>query len=121
MNGRNTVMKLRRKIAVVMVVVFALTACDLPIPDFSAPNGPGVTATADLGAPDGTAQAFLSAWTSKDYAGMYSLITPLSQKEHTLDDFTNTYASAETTMTLKGLTATLTSVLNPNGTSAQAS
>ena len=113
-------MKLSRKIGAVIAVMFMLTACDLPFIGTSN-QGPTPVPTPNTQNPDGTALAFLDAWTKGNYEGMYSLITPISQTEHTLDDFTNTYTSASTTMTLRGLTATPNSTLSPNGTSAQVS
>lgn len=111
-------MKLRRIFATVLVGAL-LTACDPSQLLGGAPPGPTATPTQDLGKPDGTAQAFLDAWARKDYAGMYSLITPNSQKEHTLDDFTSTYSSAETAMTLNDLKVQPTSILSSTDTSAQ--
>jgi penicillin-binding protein 2 len=109
-------MKKQRIIALVMAFVL-LTACDFsPLTP-----GPLPTATANLGQPDGAARAFLDAWQKNDFAGMYSLISPNSQKEHTLEDFTNTYTSAATAMTMRGLTVTPTSVLSSTDTTAQLS
>jgi len=110
-------MRTRRTIALVTVLLL-FTSCDFPSLSNIAP-GPAATPTADLGKPDGTAIAFLDAWQKGDYAGMYSLITPTSQTEHTLQDFTNTYTSAETAMTMQSLTVAPQAVLNSIDTSAQ--
>jgi penicillin-binding protein 2 len=111
-------MNIRRAFALLMALLL-FSACDLLGSD-SAGQGPDTTATADLGQPDGVARAFLDAWTKKDYAGMYSLLSPNSQKEHTLDDFTSIYTGAEAAMTLNSLTATPSSVLpESTGTTAQ--
>lgn len=109
----------KRHVIALLVALVLLSACDVPgLPPVV--NGPPVTPTPNLGQPDGTAQAFLDAWTKKDYAGMYSLISPNSQKEHTLDDFSNTYSSAENAMTLQNIKVTpSSSIVSPAGTSAQ--
>jgi penicillin-binding protein 2 len=111
-------MKKRRFIALIGALML-LSACDIlgPVGSIGAPEA---TATPDLGQPDGVARAFLDAWTKKDYAGMYSLLSPNSQADHTLDEFTATYTGAEKAMTLKSLTATPRSVLpESTGTTAQ--
>ncbi|HLB46178.1 MAG TPA: penicillin-binding transpeptidase domain-containing protein [Anaerolineales bacterium] len=92
-----------KRIAVAAFVLL-LTACGLvssstPTPEPTLPN-PGHTTTLPPN-PEGTASAFLNAWAQKDYAGMYSLLSPLSQAAISQEDFVARYTDAADQMTLK--------------------
>ncbi|MGQ0601530.1 MAG: penicillin-binding transpeptidase domain-containing protein [Anaerolineales bacterium] len=60
-------------------------------------------------APQGAASAFLEAWTRGDYAGMYSLLSPLSQDAVSQADFTARYAEVNT---IANVTEVQTRLLN---------
>jgi penicillin-binding protein 2 len=86
----------------------------------SVSSGPTPTLVPDMGKPEGVAQTFLAQWMVGDYAGMYSLLSPKSQKEYTQADFTTTYTSSSDAMTLIDLKAEPISALpDGTGTSAQ--
>lgn len=73
-----------------------------------------------MGEPDGVATAFLQAWMNQNYEGMYSLLTSNSQAEYTLEEFTQTYESTASTMTLVDLQAIpLSSLPDTSGTTAR--
>ena len=79
---------------------------------------PPPTPTPSTPDPEGTARTFLDAWHNGDYAGMYSLLSPLSQDSISLADFQARYEIVARTATLTRLEAQILSVLK-NGTSAQ--
>lgn len=112
---------MKRQLSTVIVVALLLTACDL-IGGSNTPSSspsPQATATVDVTQdPEGVAKTFLNAWAAGDYAGMYSLLSPNSQLEYSLEEFTNTYTSMATTMTLVSLDAAPLS-LQSTGTTAQ--
>jgi penicillin-binding protein 2 len=70
--------------------------------------------------PKGTADAFLDAWQAGDYAGMYSLLSPLSQDAISFEAFQARYETAARTATLRSVEARAFSVLK-EGATAQAS
>jgi penicillin-binding protein 2 len=111
------------------LLVFALlfTACGLLPGGSDSPGvGPAVgeqpeSAAPDLSEPDGVVQTFLNAWMAGDYEGMYSLLSPNSQAEYSLEQFVDIYTSTATTMTQfqnGGVEASPQSVLE-TGTTAQ--
>ncbi len=114
---------MRQRFAIIAAITVTLSACGLLPPSGSTgepgvPNGP--TPTPNLGAPDGVAQAFLDAWRIGNYEGMYSLLSANSQSEYTLDEFTSTYTSTATAMTLIDVRAEpLSSLPDTTGTTAQ--
>ncbi|MEK7275982.1 MAG: NTF2-like N-terminal transpeptidase domain-containing protein, partial [Chloroflexota bacterium] len=72
--------------------------------------GPGVSVTLPPN-PEGTAGAFLNAWQARDYAGMYTLLSSLSQDAISQEDFVNRYGDAAAQLTLSGVeTAVLSSL-----------
>src|SRR5262245_822809 len=86
-----------------------LAACGLfssGITPSSAPTatlpGPGVSTQLPPN-PEGTAGAFLKAWAEKDYAGMYALLSPLSQDAISQEDFVARYTDVAAQMTLASL------------------
>ena len=81
----------------------------LPVTSIVTPNTPD---------PEGTAATFLDAWKRGDYAGMYSLLSPLSQDATSLVDFKARYQALAKTASLKTVDASVLSVLK-NGASAQ--
>jgi penicillin-binding protein 2 len=82
-----------------------LAACGLVSPSPTVtPTLPGPVVSTSLPPnPEGTAGAFLKAWLERDYAGMYSLLTPLSQAAISQEDFVNRYKDATAQMTLSTL------------------
>jgi len=118
---------MRHRIAVIgaIAITLLLGACSL-FGGEGAPTAPfGTDAspqpTLDLGQPDGVAQAFLDAWLASNYEGMYSLLSPNSQAEYSLDEFTRTYTETAQVMGLVDLQVTLLSVLPAStGNTAQA-
>src|SRR5262245_24663523 len=112
---------MKRHLLVFIITALLLGAC-APRQDPNQPSYPllGATPTPNLGDPDGVANAFLNAWVGGDYAGMYSLLSPTSQTEYTLEDFTDIYTGTATTMTLIDLQAVpLSSLRDDGGTTAQ--
>lgn len=112
---------MRKSLILVFVLVsFILGAC---FPFGTQPvtsQAPAATPTPPLDRPEGVAQTFLNAWMSGDYSGMYSLLTPGSQAQYTLDEFTDTYTGTAAAMTLNSLEAVPVSVLpETQGTGAQ--
>jgi penicillin-binding protein 2 len=76
------------------------------------------TATLDTPSPEGTAAAFLGAWQTGDYAGMYSLLSPLSQDAISPTDFQARYESIARTATASGVETSILSAFK-SGASAQ--
>jgi penicillin-binding protein 2 len=67
-----------------------------------------------------TAAAFLAAWERRDYAGQYSLLSPLSQAAISLEAFSQRYDGVATAMTQTGLETRILSSLG-QGQNAQVS
>jgi penicillin-binding protein 2 len=93
----------------VCLAVLVMAACQPPQP---LPTETPLPPTSTLNTPDpqGTAAAFLSAWQLGDYAGMYSLLSPLSQAAINFEDFQGRYAetakvSTQTALEIKILSA----------------
>ncbi len=118
---------MKQRIVILVVISLLLVGCSvlegvLPSGEASSPptgEGPEPEATRDLGQPDGVALAFLDAWEAGDYAGMYSLLSPNSQAEYTLDEFVRLYESAAGTMQLIGLETLPSAVAETTATTAQ--
>jgi len=114
-----------RQRLVVSILIGALLLSSCSILSGPAPNdGGGQTAAPqasppDLGNPDGVALAYLTAWEAGDYAGMYSLLSPNSQAEYTLEEFTSTHETTAATMQLIDLTTQPRSVAETTATTAQ--
>lgn len=72
---------------------------------------PPPTATPVLTHAEGVAQAFLQAWQNADYAGMYSLLSPLSRDAIRADQFEARYQNVFNSGTVIGLNTRLISVL----------
>ena len=79
------------------------------------PNASPTPTTPD---PEGTATTFLDAWRRGDFAGMYSLLSPLSQAATSLADFQTRYQSVAQTAGIKSVEASVLSVLK-SGETAQ--
>src|SRR6185295_9449580 len=76
------------------------------------PTIPAVpTATPGTPDPQGTAATFLEAWQAGDYAGMYSLLSPLSQDAISQSDFQARYEAVARGATLTSVEAHVLSVL----------
>jgi penicillin-binding protein 2 len=69
--------------------------------------------------PEATASEFLSAWGAWEYAGMYSLLSPLSQDGISLEDFSSLYQSVRLTAALTGVNHEIVSSLVLTPRSAQ--
>ncbi|GAB4469109.1 MAG: penicillin-binding protein 2 [Anaerolineae bacterium] len=118
---------MKQRIVILVVISLLLAGCSilervLPSGEASGPTpagNPEPEATRDLGQPDGVALAFLDAWKAGDYAGMYSLLSPNSQAEYTLEEFTDIYESAAGTMQLVGLETLPSAVAETTATTAQ--
>ena len=61
------------------------------------------------------AAAFLAAWQAEDYAGMYGLLSPLSQDALPQEDFTTEYTDIANTLTLQSLEAQVLSTIAEGG------
>ncbi len=90
----------------------ALPATVTPAPT-AAPSPTPVTPS-----PEGAAAAFLEAWTQGDYAGMYSLLSPLSQDAVSLADFEARYEDLVRSGGILAVEAKILSALK-TGASAQ--
>jgi len=88
-----------------------LTACDSFAP---APIPPTPTLTTPD--PRGVAGIFLQAWEKSDYAGMYSLLSPLSQDAISSGDFQARYAGLAKTLSLKSLETKIISAFKKEAT-----
>ncbi|MGH2522978.1 MAG: penicillin-binding transpeptidase domain-containing protein, partial [Anaerolineales bacterium] len=66
--------------------------------------------------PEGTAATFLDAWEKGDYAGMYSLLTALSQAAFSKEDFTKRYQSVAEAATVRSVEAEILSSLKTGNT-----
>jgi penicillin-binding protein 2 len=109
-----------KRIFLALSITTLLVGCDILFPPGNASSGTPTEIAPDLGHPEGVAQAYLTAWMAGDFAGMYSLLSPNSQTEYTLEAFSSLYRSTATTMTLKSLEATPLSALSEaTGTTAQ--
>lgn len=90
--------------AILLILLPILAAC-------RSEAGAGVNPTraaADIGqvaAAQGVAEQFLAAWQAEDYAGMYGLLSALSQDAIPLPDFTAQYSEFANTITLQSLAA----------------
>ena len=72
-------MTLKRPLYFVFLTLLAACGLVSPPPTVT-PTLPGPVVSTSLPPnPEGTAGAFLKAWQERDYVGMYSLLTPLSQ------------------------------------------
>jgi penicillin-binding protein 2 len=102
-------------LALILVGCASLTA---PLPTAAPP--PTASVTPNTPDPAGTATTFLEAWKRGDFAGMYSLLSPLSQDAISLVDFEARYQSLAKGAGLKAVEASVLSVLK-NGATAQVS
>ncbi len=102
-----------------LALVLVLTAC---APVFGTPPTitppPTPTATPNTPDPHGTAATFLELWESGDYAGMYSLLSPLSQDAISPTDFQARYESVMRTAGVREVKAAVLSTLT-TGTTAE--
>jgi penicillin-binding protein 2 len=80
------------------------------------PPGGGVTPPPNS---EGTASAFMNAWTEKNYAGMYSLLSPLSRDAISQEDFEARYKAAEQEMTLSEIQTSILAALPQGEVDAQ--
>jgi penicillin-binding protein 2 len=98
-------------------ICFFLSACTGLGPPPTVTPLPTPTATPDTPDPEGTALTFLTDWQNGDYAGMYSLLSPLSRDAVSLNDFRARYESVAQAITLTSVEAKVLSVLK-NGPTA---
>lgn len=85
-----------------------------PPPTVTPPPPP--TPTPDTPDPEGTALTFLEDWQKGDYAGMYSLLSPLSRDAVSLNDFQARYESVARAMSLLSVETRILSVLKSGPT-----
>ncbi|HQA68061.1 MAG TPA: NTF2-like N-terminal transpeptidase domain-containing protein, partial [Aggregatilineales bacterium] len=120
---------MKRPLVVLIITTAAailmLTACDFITnpPEIGSPRPAEQSGepTPDVGQPDGVAQSFLDAWEQGNYEAMYSFLSPNSQAEYRLEEFTETYTRTANTIVQVGLETSLLSVLKaPTGNTAQA-
>jgi penicillin-binding protein 2 len=93
------------------LLVLLLAACTSLGPPPTVTPLPPPSATPPTPDPLGTAITFLEAWEQADYAGMYSLISPLSQAAVLQADFVARYAEFAAAATLTGVETRLLSSL----------
>ncbi|MBI3241997.1 MAG: hypothetical protein HYZ49_06860 [Chloroflexi bacterium] len=95
------------------IILTLLAACGLVTsPPSATPTLPAPNLVTSLPPnPEGTAGAFLKAWQERDYTGMYSLLTPLSQAAISQEDFVNHYKDATVQMTLSTLETSILQAL----------
>jgi len=87
-----------------LFLLILITACvPRPVADLSTPT----PATPD---PTLTAQTFLEAWQINDYAGMYSLLSPLSHDAVSLEEFSARYESVARQAALQAVETRLLAV-----------
>ncbi len=101
-----------------LTLLWVAGCADLTAPLPTAPLPPTASVTANTPDPEGTAATFLDAWHRGDYAGMYSLLSPLSQAATSLADFTARYQALVSGANLKSVDARVLAVLK-NGATAQ--
>ena len=96
-----------------LLLALLLTACDsLSFSPTPLPSTPTLT-TPD---PRGVAGIFLQKWEKGDYAGMYSLLSPLSHDAISLDDFQARYTGVANTLSLKSLETKIVSAFKKDAT-----
>lgn len=101
-----------------LLLILFLTACaGIGAPATVTPL-PAPTATLATPDPEGTARTFLDAWEQGDYAGMYSLLSPLSRDAIRLDDFQTRYLTQQRIATTSHIETEIRSALK-NGETAQ--
>ena len=100
-----------------ILFVLALSACGQAFA--SSPEAtyqpPEVELPVNLPDAKAAARAYLDAWKREDYAGMYAMLTAVSQDAMTADEFSSHYESVADEMTLTGLAYEILTVLtNPD-------
>lgn len=97
-------------------ICFFLSACTGLGPPPTVTPPPPPTSTPDTPDPGGTALTFLEDWQTGDYAGMYSLLSPLSRDAISLNDFQARYEAVARAMSLLGVETKVLSVLKSGPT-----
>ena len=106
------------KPTVLLLLSLAIAGCTLssgPRTTQAPPTLPAPAVTS-LAAPDPEAAArqFLDAWRQWDYAGMYGMLSPLTQDGLSLEDFTKRYQTVRTEAAVESLTYEIvSSLVNP--------
>ena len=100
-----------------LVLCAALTACQAPATATLEPPAPTPYPTANTPDARGTVQAFLDAWGTLNYVGMFSLLSPLSQDATTPGAFEQRYSQALRTATVRSVKGLVLSELR-SGNSA---
>jgi penicillin-binding protein 2 len=115
--GRNTVKGVR---ALAWLLAAALAACSSLSPAPTITPFPTATASPTAFTPEveGTAAAFLEAWGRGDYAGMYSLLSPLSRDAVSPEEFKERYLEVVRSGGILGVEAAVLSALK-DGNAAQ--
>jgi len=102
-----------------VIVSLILAACGDALPGSSGSlSGANPSPQLKLEEADQVAQTFLTAWQDADYPAMYGLISPNSRDAYNEESFASEYQSIATTMTLTGLSATITNSLRQGTTAA---
>jgi len=99
-------------VAAALSLALALLSACAGAPAGVTPATIAPTATPSTPDPQGTAQAFLDAWQRGDYAGMYSLLSPLSRDALSAADFQARYQSVNRTAGISQVAARVLSALN---------
>ena len=89
--------------AVSLVLCVALVACSADVTPTGTPPAPTPYPTAATPDARGTVQAFLDAWSTLNYTGMYSLLSPLSQDATSAGTFEQRYVQAMRTATVRSV------------------
>ena len=106
------------RLACLLLAVWLVACNSLGLPPTVTPPPPP-SATPDTPDAQGAATTFLALWEAGDYAGMYSLLSPLSQDAVGFDAFQTRYEEIAQTASLIGVKAHVLSVFK-TGQSAQA-
>jgi len=109
---------LTRGVSLLLAALLAACSGLTPGPTITPPPTPTATPTPATPEVEGTAAAFLDAWTRGDYAGMYSLLSPLSRDAISPEAFQARYEDVLRSGGILGVTAAVLSTLK-TGNSAQ--
>jgi len=91
-----------------LIIGLLLSACGVSSIQVPTPTGADSSLSAAAGAQAVVAQ-FLSAWQDEDYAGMYALLSTLSQDAISLEEFEEIYVDTADKLTLEALSYQLLS------------
>ena len=104
----------KRRILSTLTILFILLPSLAACQSGSSAAGDPTQVAAEIGpvaAAQEVAAAFLAAWQAEDYAGMYALLSSLSQDAHAQNNFTTEYTEVANTITLQNLEAQVLSTI----------